>query len=259
LEKIEHIIRRPERQSHKPPLFFQHGAWHGAWCWDWFLDYFSSKGYKVHAMSLPGHGASSMEKGHINRYSFNDYVGCLAGEIAKVSPAPILVGHSLGGALVQKVLETHHLPGAVLLASVPASGMARALLRWLRNWPGPMVKTTLRLDYYALVETPELARELFLSRDTSVDVEEFQKRLVRESFLAGLPLVLPTTLRSERVNTPALVVAGEDDRLFSVEEERQTAEALRGEFRLFEGQAHNLMMDSAWQVVAEAIEDWIPL
>ena len=53
METIEHIIQRPEKQSHETPLFLQHGAWHGAWCWNQFLDYFASLGYEVHAISLP--------------------------------------------------------------------------------------------------------------------------------------------------------------------------------------------------------------
>ena len=97
METIEHLIQHPKKRLHETPLFFQHGAWHGAWCWEQFLSHFAGLGYEVHAISLPGHGNSSTNKGHVNRYRFQDYVECMAGEIAKVFPKPVLVGHSLGG------------------------------------------------------------------------------------------------------------------------------------------------------------------
>jgi len=257
MEKIEHIVRKPEKRTRQTPLFFQHGAWHGAWCWSRFLDYFTSLGYEAHAISLPGHGASSMHKGHINRYSFRTYVDCMTAEIARVSPTPVVIGHSMGGAIIQKYLETHRPPGAVLLASIPASGIAGMLVRWFRRHPRSMLQAVLTLRFYALVETPELARQALLGAGTTVDMASFHRHLGDESFLAGIPQILPTTLQSRKVRTPVLVLAGDEDSLFTVAEERRTARALHAEFDLFPGQAHNLMMEPAWQQVADRIDGWV--
>jgi pimeloyl-ACP methyl ester carboxylesterase len=257
VETVEHIIQRPETQSHEIPLFLQHGAWHGAWCWNQFLDYFTSLGYKVHTISLPGHGNSSMNKGHIDKYSFQDYVDCMAAEITRVSPTPVVMGHSLGGSIVQKYLETHSVPGAVLLASVPVTGMLRMTLRLLWRHPWQTLKTGLLMNAYAWVETPELAAAHFLSSDTAIDVHEFHARLVPESFCVGLRLTLSPSLHPEKVRSPVLVLAAENDALFSVAEERRTAEALNAKLVVFPGQAHNLMMEPAWKQVADTIDAWV--
>ncbi len=71
---IELISKKPEKVKYKHPLFFIHGAWHGAWVWEEFMDYFSERGFISYALSLPGHGKSSIEKKSINYYTFNDYV-----------------------------------------------------------------------------------------------------------------------------------------------------------------------------------------
>ena len=103
MEEIEHIIRQPANRIHQTPILLQHGAWHGAWCWEYWLDHFASLGYETHAISLPGHGTSSCHKGHINFYTLGDYVDTLASEVGQISPAPVVVGHSMGGGHTAKV------------------------------------------------------------------------------------------------------------------------------------------------------------
>jgi pimeloyl-ACP methyl ester carboxylesterase len=36
---------------------------------------------------------------------------------------PVVIGHSMGGFVVQKYLETHQAPAGVLLASIPPRGL----------------------------------------------------------------------------------------------------------------------------------------
>jgi len=78
-----------------------------------------------------------MNKGHINLYGFKDYVETLESQIKLISPAPVVIGHSLGGAILQKYMENHQLPAAVLLASLPPKGMPPMVLGVLRRHPIP--------------------------------------------------------------------------------------------------------------------------
>ncbi len=256
MENIEHIIRRPASRIHKTPVLLQHGSWHGAWCWEQWLDYFSSLGYEVHAISLPGHGNSPLNKWHINLYTLGNYVDTLASETAKISPTPVVIGHSMGGAILQKYLENHQLPGAVLLASTPAKGILPMFLRLLQRHPIPTLKGLLTLNLFHWVATPELAQDLFLSPDTAVDVARLHEQLVNESLTAGIRTIIPFA-RLNKAKTPVLVIAGERDVFFSVAEERATAARYRAEFAVFDEQAHSLMAEPAWQQVADTIDDWI--
>jgi pimeloyl-ACP methyl ester carboxylesterase len=256
MENIEHVVRRPANRLHETPLLLQHGAFHGAWCWEQWLDYFSSLGYEVHAISLPGHGNSPLNKWHINLYTLGNYVDTLASEIGKISPTPVVIGHSMGGAILQKYLENHQLPGAVLLASVPATGIFSMLLRLLRRHPIPTLKGFLTLKLYHFVATPELAHDLFLSPDTIVDVASLHEQLVNESLTAGVRTIIPFA-RLNRAKTPVLVIAAERDAFFSIAEEKAIAQRYEAEFVVFDGQAHNLVAEPAWQQVADTIDDWI--
>ena len=254
METIEHIIQQPVKRTHDTPLLFQHGAWHGAWCWQQWMDYFSSLGYEVHTISLPAHGKSSFKKKHINLYTFRDYAETLAGQVESISPKPVVIGHSLGGAIVQKYLENHQLPGAVLLATLPSKGMLPMVLRLLQRHPFYTLWGLLTWNPYEWVKTPELAQDLFLNSNTEIDVVEFQKKLVRESTL--LSLLFPFA-KINPVKTPVLVVGAEKDHIFTVDEQESTAKTYGAKSIMIKNEAHNLMVESSWKQTANVIDNWI--
>ena len=254
-ENIEHNIQQPVFRRHKTPLLFQHGAWHGAWCWQQWMDYFVSLGYEVHSISLPAHGKSSFNKSHINFYTFTDYLETLTKQVDAISPKPVVIAHSLGGAILQKYLENYQLPGAVLLASLPSTGILPMTLRLLRKHPIPTLNGMLKLNLYDWEKTPELAQDLFLNSITEIDVGTFQKQLVRETIN-----IFPYLFSFAKVNpikSPVLVIAGEKDAIFTLDEEKITAEKYGAKSIVINGQAHNLMMESAWKQVADVIDNWI--
>jgi len=58
-----------------------------------------------------------------------DYVEDVAQVVGQLPEVPVIVGHSMGGLVVQKYLEKYIAPAAVLLASVPVKGVLRTTLR----------------------------------------------------------------------------------------------------------------------------------
>lgn len=255
METVEHIIRHPKNRIHETPLLFQHGAWHSAWCWELWMDHFSSLGYETHAISLPGHGKSSLQKVNINAYSFADYVDVFASQVETISPTPVSIGHSLGGAIVQKYLENHQLPGAVLVATVPASGMLSMIARMFKRHPLITLSGMINFNLYNWVKTPALARENFLNEKTSIDTVAYQKQLVNESSKIA-QLMLPFAKVSPD-KSPMLVINGGNDALFTIDEGKATAGRYNAKYVVMEGQPHNLMMESGWEQTANVIDHWI--
>jgi len=226
----------------------------GAWYWQLWMDYFVLLGYEVHSISLPAHGKSSFNKRHINFYTFKDYLEALTSQVNAISPKPVVIGHSLGGAILQKYLENHQLPGAVLLASLPSIGMLPMAVRLLQRHPIPTFTGMLKLNLYDWEKTPELAQDLFLNSKTEIGVIAFQKQLVRETI--NMFPFLSSFARVNSIKSPVLVIAGEKDVIFTVDEEKLTAEKYGAKSIVIEGQAHNLMMESAWKQVADVIDNW---
>src|SRR5215472_1612964 len=79
-----------------------HGSWHGGWAWDAVARELSKKGHYPHAPTLVGHGPSSNRVGITHK-------DCVDGVTAYIRHHQlkeiVLVGHSFGGSVVQKVAE----------------------------------------------------------------------------------------------------------------------------------------------------------
>ena len=99
-------------------ILLVHGAWHGPWCWDEFSAYLGERGHEVRAVELRGHDRAPGRIWHRLR----DYVEDVRAAAAEFGEPPVLVGHSMGGLVVQKCLEDGEAAGAVLLAPPPRRG-----------------------------------------------------------------------------------------------------------------------------------------
>ena len=101
---IERITYTPRDKRHDTPILMQHGMWHGAWCWAEWQGLLAQQGWESHAISLPGHGASPAQKS-VRFSTMGDYLKVLKQEVDRLPHKPILMGHSMGGALAQWYLK----------------------------------------------------------------------------------------------------------------------------------------------------------
>jgi pimeloyl-ACP methyl ester carboxylesterase len=244
-------------EAHPAPLLFVHGGWHGAWCWDeHFLSFFADKGYRTVAVSLRGHGNSATPK-PLRLCSLADYVDDV-GSVADSLPArPVVIGHSMGGFVVQKYLELRDAPAGVLIASIPQRGSFGFTMRMMRRHPWLTTKGLLTGDSLLLVGTAELARESFFSeRVPESDVVRYAARLNGESQRVALDAMvfLP---RPKRVTTPLLVLGAACDRSILPKEVRATARVYRTDAEIFPGMGHDMMLEPGWAAVAERIHTWL--
>ena len=79
-----------------------HGSWHGGWAWKAVVRRLSEKGYGVHSPTLAGHGPGVMRLGITHQECVGSVVTYIQQHGLK---NVILVGHSFGGSIVQKVAE----------------------------------------------------------------------------------------------------------------------------------------------------------
>jgi pimeloyl-ACP methyl ester carboxylesterase len=256
--ELEVISREPSANPRPTPILFVHGAWQGAWSWmDYFLPYFVEAGYSAHALSFRGHGASSGRE-RLRWWRIADYVNDLAQVARQLTRPPIVIGHSMGGLVTQKYLEEHTAPAAVLMASVPVHGALKAALRTAGRIPGPFVRANLTLSLYPLVGTPSTARETLFSADMPPEMlNKHFRRLQDESYLGFLDMVAFDLPKPRKVKTPVLVLGAAADAIFTPEEVEATARAYNTRANIFPKMAHEMMLESGWQAVAERILAWL--
>ena len=255
--KLEVISKSPAAPN-GPPLLFVHGAWHGAWCWDvHFLDYFAEHGFAAHALSLRAHGGSEGRE-RLRWTRIRDYVEDIARIADSMPMPPVVIGHSMGGFLVQKYLERHSARAAVLLASVPPEGALRTTLSFGMRHPLKLAQAGLTLSMYPIVATPELAREAFFSAELSdAEVAAYWSKLQDESFAGFLDMLVFDLPRPPEKKVPVLVLAGDRDKMVNPRQFDATARAYGVEAVKLSNLAHDIMLDAGWKSAADHILAWL--
>lgn len=250
------ISRMPDSKNDKPALLFVHGAWHGAWCWDeFYLPYFAAQGFAAHALDLRGHGESPNSKS-LRFTNLGDFVDDVAQAVAKIDGPVIVIGHSMGGMIVQRYLSGDHKAiGGVLLATVPWYGALSDAWLFLKVMPLKFLKLLFTMSVYPLVENPDKAADLLLASDCpSAEKEKYMSRLQDESYLAFMQLTLPLW---SKISTPLLVIGGEKDVILKPKSQKATAQRHGAECHIIDNAPHNLMLDKTWKASAKIIESWV--
>ena len=256
--KLEIISKYPVESPRQTPLLFIHGTLHTASCWDaHFLDYFSEHGYASHAINLRGHGKSEgREKLRWTRIA--DFVEDVANTVEQLPSPPILIGHSMGGFIIQKYLEDHTAPAAVLLSSPSPAGLLPTAIRTARRQPWLFAKVNLTMSLQPFIATPQLVGEAFFSNDLPDELLlEYWKQTQDDSFMAFLDMVALDRPKPEKVKTPLLVLGAGRDNMIGPREIDATARAYNTQAEIIPDVAHNSMLEPGWQRVAERILSWL--
>jgi len=256
--KLEMISKYPASEQHPTPLLFVHGTLHTAACWDvHFLDYFAQHGYAAHAVNLRGHGNSEgREKLRWTRIA--DFIDDLENAVRQLPSPPILIGHSMGGFIIQKYLEDHDAPAAVLLSSASPAGLLPTAIRTARRQPWVFAKVNLTLSLLPFIATPQLVGEAFFSDDLPEEqLLEYWKQTQDDSFRAFLDMVVLDLPKPEKVKTPLLILGAARDNMIAPSEIEATARAYNTQAEIIPDVAHNSMLEQRWQSVAERILAWL--
>lgn len=257
---LEIIRRMPVRDRGRPRLLFVHGISVGAWIWDeHVLPWFAEAGFEACALSLRGHGASWGQDG-IAEWRLADYTADLD-QVARSLGGPlVVVGHSLGGAVVQNWIRTGGRPlGMALLASVPPWGLALSALRMGLSTPA-LFRAVLAMSLHgARAADPAILRAGLFSDD--VDRSRFRRFVARvgeESRLVGpelqgWPPFAPLPWQAPR----SFVLGGADDRFIPADEVWRTGAYYGCRPHIVPRLAHALMLEPRWQDAVLPLRDWL--
>ena len=171
--------------------------------------------------------------------------------------APVLIGHSMGGFVVQKYLEDHLAPGAVLMCAVPPQGLMSAALGLMFTKPSLMKDmNNLMSGGKSSIET---LREALFAQEVSVDdLKRYYKNSQSESHRAIWDMSLFAMPRTHRIKrTPLLVQGAEFDHLIPASLVEMTARSYGVEAHIFPAMGHGLMLEKDWRKPARQILDWL--
>jgi len=256
-----------------PPVVFVHGMFLHATSWDAWVASFQAQGYAAVAPGWPGEPATVADArehpGSVAGTGIDDIVAHYEKIIRGLEARPIVIGHSTGGVIVQRLLGQGLAAAAVAIQPAPIKGVvtlapstARAGWMALRN-PANRGR--------AVSLTQGQFRYIFGSAVPAAESDELYDRWaipspgrpVFELACANLSRRSPA-----RVNTagpargPLLLIAGGRDHPAPATVVKATARRYRGsasaiDYQEFPDRGHSLPVDSGWREVADATLTWL--
>jgi pimeloyl-ACP methyl ester carboxylesterase len=255
------------------PVLFIHGLWLHASSWDPWLERFGSAGYETHAPGWPGDGATVAECRQnpeaIGDHGIDDVVDHYAGVIASLPTPPILVGHSFGGMIAQKLLGQDRARAAVAIDAAQIKGVLPVPLSALRATL-PVFKNPAN-KHRAVSLTGGQFRFAFAN---AVPEEESEQLFERWTIPApGRPLFeaaaanfnphSPAKVDTDNANRgPLLLIASGKDNTVPESITRATLKQYRHsaavtDITTFPDRGHSLTIDSGWPEIADTCLNWL--
>lgn len=249
-----------------PPIFLIHGMWATPATFTKLRQHLEAAGHTTYAPALPFHDCSpdALAPAELGRLTVADYVDFLVAEVAKLPELPVIAGHSMGGMLAQLVAARVQPPGMMLLAPAatattnaasfdPMRTLARVTTRgsW---WKSP---TKIDADHARWGIFNEVPREV-----ANAEIAGLVWDSGRVLFEMGLPWLArtgSTQVDYARLKCPALVIAGERDRITPAGIARATSRQLTGpvDYHELPGVGHWLWWGSVGDRVARLAEYWL--
>jgi alpha-beta hydrolase superfamily lysophospholipase len=255
------------------PVVFIHGLWLHATSWSPWLELFREAGYNPIAPGWPGEPGTVAEAREHPEYvaniGINDITGHYADIIDGLDRQPVIIGHSYGGLIAEKLLGQGVGTAAVAIDPAQIKGVLPLPLAQIRAaLPGLGNPTNL----HKAVSLSQ--KEFRFGFGNAVSEEEsnalYEKWTIpspaRPLFQAAAAnFVMHSQAKVNTANEtrgPLLLISGLEDHTVPDVVTRSTLKQYRDsaavtELKQFEGRGHSLTIDSGWKQVADDIQDWL--
>lgn len=249
-------------------IVFIHGMYMTPLCWEGWTGAFQAKGYQCQAPAWPGRDKSidTLRKNYpdpeLGKLTLSAILDDLTAFIRKLGEKPILVGHSVGGLVVQLLIQRDL--AAAGIAVDPASPQGVLTTRWSflkANWPhiNPFANQSQPIwmaferFQYAFVNTLPL-------KDQREAYERYvvpESRRVPAQSLTGVAHV-----DFGKAHAPLLMIAGAADHIIPAPLVKTNYNLYRHsssttDFKEFPGRDHFIIGEKNWEEVVNYVASWI--
>jgi len=255
------------------PVVFVHGLWLHASSWGPWAELFRESGYEPLTPGWPG-TADTVEEtrrdpGRAAGKGIDDIVEHYAQVIAGLEARPVVVGHSFGGLIAQRLLGQDLAAAAVAIDPAPAKGVIFPPPSALRVASIALRRPANRNEAVSL--TAEQFRYGFGNALPAQESSELYERWAipspgRPLFEAAMANFVPHS--PAKVNTgnkargPLLITAGGRDHTVPAAISHATRRLYHKspavtDLREFPDRGHSLTIDHGWREVAQTVLDWL--
>lgn len=242
-----------------------HGNFVNNLSWSEWKNYYEQKGYIVHTPVNPGHeGIPSEIRTKVNpdliRTGFVDVVNNISKLIDTLPEKPLIIGHSMAGMAVLKLIESGKAAAGVSIDGAPP-----------KNVFPPFSTIKIVLPAFGFFSGKEYFmgshdwynRAFFNTLPESERNSAYDKTAVPESYKVSRQLVLDSysNIDFSRKHEPLLFIGGGKDNIFPSELTKKIASRYQNknsrlDLKIFEDKSHFICGESGWEKVAEYILNW---
>lgn len=237
------------RVTPRLPLIMVHGGFQAAWVFSYWGPIFATLGWRALALSLRGHG-SSWQPGNRDfaKTRVEDYADDVETLYRALGEDPLLLGHSLGGLVVQRVARRGIGKALVLVASVVSPQL-------LGRAPRPFFPEEAPLVFNAYTTEPVSQRHFYndgLRVGALVDESMGPESPAALNDSGGGRLISPP----DEISVPVLCVHGSRD-VTAVPDARAVAALFGGTALEIPDCGHCVMLDGASHQAALLVDNWL--
>src|SRR4030043_1249060 len=234
-KQISYWIGKSGLSEGREVVLFIHGAGGGQYTWSYQKAFFEKR-FNLIIIELPGHGASEGEgEEEIGRYAEHVYFFLKALALSNV----FLVGHSMGGAIVQTLALTH--PEAIKGIILVGTGAKLKVL--------PMILDGVKADFEETVrEITQFSHSrktplVFIERGIA-DMLQCRPEVLYGDFAACDRFDVMKEV--EKIDLPTLILCGEDDELTPIKYSQFLHSRIKGsKLEVLPNAGHMMMMESS--------------
>jgi pimeloyl-ACP methyl ester carboxylesterase len=256
-----------------PTIVFIHGLWLHSTSWGAWQEFFAAAGYDTIAPEWPGTPDTVAEAranpDSIADHGIDDVTTHYAAIIDSMDQPPILVGHSFGGMIAEKLLGMGRGAGAVAIDAAQIKGVLPLPLSALHSTL-PVFRNPAN-RHRAVSLTAEQFRYSFGNAVTPQESDELYERWtipapgkpLFEAASANFSLHSPAAVDTGNEDRgPLLLIAGGKDHTVPEVITKATAKQYRHSRAVtdlieFDDRGHSLTIDSGWREVAQTTLDWL--
>ncbi|MFI9505198.1 alpha/beta hydrolase [Nocardia sp. NPDC052566] len=254
------------------PAVFIHGLWMHSSSWAPWVERFEQAGYQAFAPGWPGEGetpeATRANPAGLRDRGLGEVTDHYATFIADLPMPPIVVGHSFGGLIAQKLLGAGFASACVALAPAPFKGVLVVPPAQVRSVLPILSKPWRRGGLWS--HTSDSYHRFFANGIAREESDRLYARFAipapaRPVFQAGLANVTPrseASVDTESDRGPLLMVAGGLDRLVPQASVRAAYGIQRRnpgitELVLLPDRCHSLSADHRWREIADTALEFL--
>ena len=243
-----------------------HGLWVTALIWERWIARYRARGYRVLAPGWPGldRGVGELRRdpSGIARLRLTDIAAHYSHLIGRLSPPPALIGHCLGGLVVQILLDGDL--GAAGVAINPAPPAARLLPPLMTSAGFPVLRGSAHRRSDVTLTVRQFRRALASALDDQQAETAYTRYaipapggLLRQAAFPGR-----TRVRfGNQARAPLLLIGGGKDRIFPASltrasYRRYAHSAAITSYREYPGRSHYMIGEPGWEHVADYALRW---